>query len=291
MIQKILIGAIGLILIGAIAVYIFPERFAFLGLRSDPINSARFLCDDDKRIEATFYEGEVALTLHENFQEPRKMTLAQLVSASGARYGNADESFIFWNKGDTAFITEGERGETFSNCEVESAGAEARAAYASSTLGISFKYPRSFAVSEYQYLGFPQKPINGVKVQIPLTMATGTNLSSDTYVSVEQLPRAVNCTGDIFIVDNVRASEIIESGVEYSVATTSGAGAGNLYEEIVYALAGSKPCTGVRYYIHSTNIGNYEPGAVREFDRAALLAEFDAVRSSLRLSATSTAAQ
>jgi membrane-bound inhibitor of C-type lysozyme len=27
-------------------------------------------------------------------------------SASGARYANSDESFVFWNKGPTAFIEE-----------------------------------------------------------------------------------------------------------------------------------------------------------------------------------------
>jgi membrane-bound inhibitor of C-type lysozyme len=35
------------------------------------------------------------------------MELPQVISGSGARYANADESFVFWNKGDTAFITEG----------------------------------------------------------------------------------------------------------------------------------------------------------------------------------------
>jgi membrane-bound inhibitor of C-type lysozyme len=27
--------------------------------------------------------------------------------SSGARYANKDETFVFWNKGDTAFVTEG----------------------------------------------------------------------------------------------------------------------------------------------------------------------------------------
>jgi hypothetical protein len=52
----------------------------------------------------------------------------------------------------------------------------------------------------------------------------------------------------------------------------------------VYAVEGSAPCTAVRYFLHSTNIGNYPEGAVREFDRAGLRAAFDAVRNSLILS-------
>jgi membrane-bound inhibitor of C-type lysozyme len=39
------------------------------------------------------------------------------MSASGARYANKDETFVFWNKGDTAFVTEGKDGkETYSSC-------------------------------------------------------------------------------------------------------------------------------------------------------------------------------
>jgi hypothetical protein len=41
-------------------------------------------------------------------------------------------------------------------------------------------------------------------------------------------------------------------------------------------------CTAVRYLVHSTNIGNYEPGAVREFDRPALIDLFDQIRRSYR---------
>ena len=155
--------------------------------------------------------------------------------------------------------------------------------YATTTF--SLVYPSEFILDEnYAYEGVPNKPIPGVKFTIPLGMATGTNLSSfDTGVSVESLPRAQRCTGDIYILENVRANELVENGTTYSLATTSGAGAGNLYEEHVYALADSSPCTAIRYFIHSTNIGNYEPGAVREFDKNALLTIFDEIRHSLLL--------
>jgi membrane-bound inhibitor of C-type lysozyme len=218
-------------------------------------------------------------------------TLPQLISGSGVRYGNEDESFVFWNKGDTAVITEGpQKQETFSNCEVEVPGQEPRSTYASSTMGISIKYPKSSTLGvTYQYTGFPKKPIVGVKILIPDTMATGTNLASaDTGVSVEQLPRAKNCTADIFINANVKAVSLVDDGVAYSVASSTDAAVGNRYEEIVYALSGTKPCTAVRYYLHYMAIENFAPGVAREFDRAAVLAGFDAIRSSLRISATST---
>lgn len=154
--------------------------------------------------------------------------------------------------------------------------------YATTTF--SLIYPQNFSANElYQYEGVPKKPIDGVSFSVPLTMATGTTLSSDSYVSVEWLPRAQKCTGDIYIPANVKASAVTTNGVTYSVATTSGVAAGNLYEEQVFAYPSSSPCTAVRYFIHSTNIGNYDPGAVREFDRNALLDAFDAIRDSLRL--------
>jgi|SRR3989344_5468142 len=161
---------------------------------------------------------------------------------------------------------------------------DTRLTYASTTLGVSLKYPRDFTVdTAYAYTGFPKKPISGVKFTIPGATATGTNLSSDTGISVEQLPRAKKCTGDIYIVDNVKPVEMTVGSTTYSVATTSGAGAGNFYEEMVYAISGSQPCTALRYFIHSMNIGNFEQGVAREFDRAALLNAFDKIRQSLVL--------
>lgn len=154
--------------------------------------------------------------------------------------------------------------------------------YATSTF--SLIHPADFSVDElYAYQGVPNKPIPGIKFTIPGTMATGTNLSGDTGLSIESLPRAQVCTGDIFVLQDVPAIDMTEDGVVYSIATTSSAAAGNRYEERVYALKNSLPCTAVRYFIHSTNIGNYATGTVREFNESALIRAFDEIRLSLKL--------
>jgi hypothetical protein len=154
--------------------------------------------------------------------------------------------------------------------------------YATSTFSVSYR--ADFTVNDsYSYEGVPKKPISGVKFTVPASIAAGTNLSSDSGVSVESLPRAKNCTGDIYLFDTVRPVSMTVGSTTYSVATTSDAGAGNFYEEQVYAITGSSPCTAVRYFIHSRNIGNFEPGVAVEFDRAALLSAFDAIRDSLVL--------
>ena len=159
---------------------------------------------------------------------------------------------------------------------------DTRNTYATSTYSV--RYPGNFVLNaQYAYDQFgPKKLINGVKFIIPAAMATGTNLSAnDTGVSVEQLPRAKNCTGDIYLLASVTAHDIIENGTEYSFASSTGAAAGNLYDEQVYALATSSPCTAVRYFIHSSNISNYPAGMVSEFDRAALITAFDKIRQSV----------
>ena len=82
-------------------------------LAETPVATADFKCAEGKSITATFYADKVDLKLSDG----RTMALPQVISGSGARYANADESFVFWNKGNTAFVTEGaDQTTTFSDC-------------------------------------------------------------------------------------------------------------------------------------------------------------------------------
>jgi putative hemolysin len=75
---------------------------------------ASFTCDAGKNVAAIFTNGprsSVALVLSDG----RKVSLPQAMSGSGARYANGDESFVFWNKGNTAFIEENGK-TTYSGC-------------------------------------------------------------------------------------------------------------------------------------------------------------------------------
>jgi membrane-bound inhibitor of C-type lysozyme len=245
--------------------------------------TAKFQCNLGKTIDAVFSGSFVHLTLSDG----RTMTLPQTISGSGARYANADESFVFWNKGNTAFITEGaDETQTFSGC-IQLSDMVPNPdwlAFASSEYGFSLRYPPGYTVDGgyvYQGLG-PGHDITGVSFTIPASMTTGTNLSTDTRLSVETLPDASACTADLFLPAGASTpTSLTENGTEYSVASLQDAGAGNLYEEKVYALVGTSPCLAVRYFIHSTNIANYDPGTVTAFDEAALTAEFDAIRKTL----------
>ncbi|HTY39639.1 MAG TPA: MliC family protein [Candidatus Paceibacterota bacterium] len=79
-----------------------------------PPKTAVFNCADGKTITANFYPGDdkfVDLVLSDS----RKISVPHAMSGSGARYAKDDESFVFWNKGDTAFVTENGT-TTFSGC-------------------------------------------------------------------------------------------------------------------------------------------------------------------------------
>lgn len=82
-------------------------------IADEPISEVKYACADGKSIEATYYSEKVELELSDG----REMTLPQTVSGSGIRYANADESFVFWSKGDSAFATEGDPNTpTFADC-------------------------------------------------------------------------------------------------------------------------------------------------------------------------------
>lgn len=146
----------------------------------------------------------------------------------------------------------------------------------------SIVYPSDMRVDEgyvYQALG-PGKDIGGVSFTIPEEYREGTNLSRDTRLSIEALPKKDRCAPEDFIYDVGEKETIVINGRVYTHVFTSGAGAGNRYDEHVYILE-DRPCTGIRYYIHSTNIGNYEEGTITAFDQGALMDMFDAMRDSI----------
>jgi hypothetical protein len=166
-------------------------------------------------------------------------------------------------------------------------GASAWPVYDNAKLGYAISYPPSFRVDishDYQALG-PGKDIYGTAFTVSPSIAFGTNLSNDSYLAVESLPGTAVCTADKFLDDADQAGVHTEtnSGITYSVEHGTDAGAGNFYDETVYAVQGSQPCLAIRYFIHYTNIDNYPPGTVTEFDKTKLIAMFERMRASFRL--------
>jgi hypothetical protein len=130
--------------------------------------------------------------------------------------------------------------------------------------GFTINYPDGWTVDpSYTYTALgPGKDIPGVSFTIPASLAAGTNLSPDSYLSVEHFPTGMACAD----------------------ASSTDAAAGNRYEEWVYATPVTDGCLGVRYFIHYGVFENYPAGAVREFDHTSLVAQFDAIRHTLVVS-------
>lgn len=266
--------------------------------RNDTVSST-YSCDGGKTISAIFRNGEAKApekaggppiptgTVELKLSDGRLLTLGQTISADGVRYANPDESFVFWNKGNGALVLENNAEKSYIGCiEVTDVPADSPLTriYSNGSKGFSIRLPEGFVTDEsYRYQASPQKIIGGVKFTISPDLAEGTNLSTDSYLSVEAIPQTESCSADIFFDGSHQAQEKTDAGVTYSFAESSGAGAGNRYEETVYAIPGTNPCVAVRYLVHYGAIQNYDPGTVAEFDKTALLQEFDQIRQTLVL--------
>lgn len=264
------------------------------------IAKLNYACRNAKSIQATYYQGasqpapsakqppipggSVALVLSDG----RNLTLKQTLSADGVRYANPDESFVFWNKGRSALVLENNAEKSYLGCiEVSplTAGSNLTKVYSDPQGIFSVRLPADYKIDanyRYQNLG-PGKDIAGVKFSIPQALAAGTNLGADSYLSIESLPQAQNCSASLFLSSGAKISSENDNGTDYSVAELSDAAAGNRYDETVYATPTIHDCIAVRYFIHYANFDNYSAGMVKEFDQAALLKQFDQIRRSLVL--------
>ncbi len=153
--------------------------------------------------------------------------------------------------------------------------------YDSLTYNFSIQYPADYTIKEdyiYTALG-PGKDIAGVSFIVPGSMTQGTNLSSDSYMSVERT-NANDCLAQNFL-DQVKQSETVtENGVTYIMAIGNGAGAGNRYDETVYATKVNDFCYGLRLFVHYSVLENYDPGTVVDFNHTVLNDNFKQFRSS-----------
>jgi hypothetical protein len=243
-------------------------------------SEAFYLCEDGKTIKAAVYNNKAEVELSDG----RILSLPLADTSFGKKYASKDDSVAFWYEGNGALILENNIDQTYTGCvRLAMEPSEFPEAYTDGQNGFSLRYPGGYTVNnsyKYESLG-PNREIYGVKFTIPSSYATGKNLSSfDTGVSLEIVPAVQECTASLFL-DDVEAQDTTEGGREYSYAEMSGAGAGNRYDEYVWALKGTNPCIAVRYLIHSTNIGNYPEGTVEEFDKESLIGEFDKIRESL----------
>ncbi len=116
-----IVGAIAYILYGPGITVIVPDFFGLGKATSTDSTSSRdfldgqdgalYKCDEEKALKAEILDRGVRLLLSDG----RQISLPQTVAASGTRYANTNESFIFHTKGSSAFVEEN-GATTYVNC-------------------------------------------------------------------------------------------------------------------------------------------------------------------------------
>jgi membrane-bound inhibitor of C-type lysozyme len=106
-------------LVSVIVLLALAVAFYELKDKDPAVTSVIFTCKDSKVIIAKF-DTKTDKGVDLRLSDGRELFVPHAISASGARYANKDETFVFWNKGNTAFITEGKEGKlTFIDCIID----------------------------------------------------------------------------------------------------------------------------------------------------------------------------
>ncbi len=302
--SKIAIILLVIIIVVAIGIVVYQKsgNKADTSIKTDltqTLPTVLFTCDNGKTINASFVIGATSAPSKEgqpptptgsvnlSFSDGSKMDLSQTISADGGRYANKDESFVFWTKGNGTMILENGNEKNYKHCILVKQDTQGLTqVYSNGAKGFSLRYPSGYKVDEsysYQALG-PNQDIKGVKFTIPTSMAQGTNLGNDSYISVEQLPNAKVCAANIFLGDQGTIDQsVVEGDNTYYMSSSNDAAAGNRYDQIVYAIPDTNPCIAIRYFIHYGVFENYTKGTINEFNEDSVVKEFDKIRQTLTI--------
>jgi len=158
--------------------------------------------------------------------------------------------------------------------------------YSNSATGLSLTYPDTFtpaipAIGNYKTT--PELSLHFIDTDTYAKTNLGEvylfiSASSDTQVVTACTEPNQNGGAS----EQVVGTEVI-NGFSFVHSTSEGAGAGNYYEQEIYRMVNKNICYEVIYFIHSSNIGNFPPGQVIEFDRDVLMQKLYGVFSTLTI--------
>jgi hypothetical protein len=116
----------------------------------------------------------------------------------------------------------------------------------------------------------------------PTFYSPRTNLSEAYLVLAASVDPAVvsTCTQPSSQFAEAVTGQVNINSYTFTRSEFTGAAAGNRYDQVTYRTVWEGKCFEVVFLIHSTNIGNYTPGTVVEYDRPLLLGKFESVLSS-----------
>lgn len=158
--------------------------------------------------------------------------------------------------------------------------------YKDQSTGLSLIYPDTFAPAIPVQANYKTEPEFSLQY-IDTQAYDNTNLSEVYFL--------VSSTSDAQVVktctepnQNAGGPEVVIgnegiNGYTFVHSASEGAGAGNLYQQEIYRMVNNNVCYEVIYFIHSTNVQNYAPGTVIQFDRNAVLQQLYGVFSTFTI--------
>lgn len=159
--------------------------------------------------------------------------------------------------------------------------------YTDSASGISLSYSDQFAPADK-----PSSLNNKTDLHLALHLIDtssyiNTNLG-EAYIALGSSSNAqvlaacteFNQSGGAPEVSN---GNVVVNGYTFAYSTASGVGAGNIYDQHIYRIAKSGICHEVIFFIHYSNIGNYSPGVVKEFDLQGLMGKMNGILTTMQM--------
>ncbi len=272
-----------LIILGAVG-YIFIEtRLSFFSRNSSLVasstasqNTVTYLCTGGSNITATYASSSVALVLSDG----RYFTLPQVISGSGIRYeegASTTNDIIFWSEGENAFLMENNQ-PTYNNCvggtistSTQSGG---MSVFTDQGETFSFQYPSTFPPSDGG-IGYTQgwmynSTTTGLilaTVTIPKSFEPNTNFAGAEFtVGTSPDPKAVSSCLSLQNPNGITPTQVTINGITYTAFSYTSAGVGNFYAVTSYRTIHNNQCYAIESLIHSTDINNYPPGQVSQFN-------------------------
>ena len=155
---------------------------------------------------------------------------------------------------------------------------------------VSLIYMDTFAPTDVQIpIDIKGSPLLTLTFTDPSFYAPRTNLiEAYLQLAASADPAVVStCTQPSTQVPETVTGSVNIHNHAFTRSEFSGAAAGNRYDQVIYRSVWQDKCFEVVFLIHSANIGNYPAGTVVEFDRAALINQFETVLNTFTTSTPS----
>ncbi len=154
-------------------------------------------------------------------------------------------------------------------------------AYRNASYNFEFQYPSEFEFVQPEYFSL-REPI--VQLSLPKEQYPKTNFGDAGFaVSYSASKNQKECLDASFIEKNKSfdRQQVIDGETFYVTAAT-GAAAGNIYQSRIFRIFKDHLCFEIQQTVHTSNIGNYTPGAVSAVDQAPIWTKLDVILFSFK---------